>query len=226
MADLNRVRTQLTYAGFVLGGVCLLAGLYLIAPIGASESDLQKQLVDAKKAHDEKEKEVAPLRGMDKKLEKAQLDMRTFKASRLPVLYSEIAVQLGDISQSNDVQMSAVSYSQPDMDAGPDLQAVVATVSLSGEYRNVIKFLNAVEKSHQFYLVDSITVSGEQSGATARLSVHILTFLRVGNALLLNAGKKGGRDSAPSKTKSAPPTDQDKKKTGNEAAKKNVSETE
>ena len=226
MADLNKVRTQLTFIGFVLSGICLLAGLYLIAPVGASESELQKQLVDAKKAHDEKEKEVAPLRGMDKKLEKAQLDMRSFKAGRLPVLYSEIALTLGDIAESTDVQMGGATYTQPDMDAGPDLQPVVVTLSLTGDYKNVIHFLNAVERSKQFYLVDSIGVAGEQSGATTKLAVHILTFLRVGNAALLNADSKNGNEAKPTKSKSAPRTGLDKKKKANNeiTGKMNLSE--
>ena len=36
MADLNRLRVHLTNLGMALGGVCLLSGLYLIAPIGAT----------------------------------------------------------------------------------------------------------------------------------------------------------------------------------------------
>jgi type IV pilus assembly protein PilO len=226
MADLNRVRTQLTFVGFVLCGVCLLAGLYLLAPIGDSENALQKQWEEAKKSKLEKEKDVAPLRGMDKKLEKAQLDMRTFKATRLPVLYSEIAVKLGDIAQSNDVQLSGASYTQPEMDAGPDLQPVVVSVGLTGEYKNVITFLNAVEKSRQFYLVDSIGVGGEQSGATTKLTVHILTFLRVGNAALLSADKINSNDATPSGKTKPMSTDDKKQKTSTDSTKKNLSNSE
>jgi len=49
---------------------------------------------------------------------------------------------------------------------------------LSGNYRSLAKFINAVERDEMFFIIDSVTLSGEPQGAI-RLSVKLETYLKV-----------------------------------------------
>ena len=49
--------------------------------------------------------------------------------------------------------------------------------SLSGDYRPLVQVINALERDHMFFLIDSVTLSGQQSG-TVNLRLRLRTFLR------------------------------------------------
>ena len=53
-------------------------------------------------------------------------------------------------------------------------------VSLSGDYLQEVKFINALERDKMFFLVDGITL-GEQQG-NVRLQLKLETYLRSGAA--------------------------------------------
>jgi len=182
MADLNRLRSHLTNLGMALGGVCLLSALYLIAPIGANENQLRQQLENAQAEQKNHIKELKPLEGMDKKLSISEKDMTEFKNKRLPSAYSEIAMDLGALAKDSKTQLSGAQYIQPDFYAGTDLQPIQMDVTVGGNYGNIIRFLNDVERSNTFFLVDSIGIAEQESGTVLQLKVSMLTFLRISDS--------------------------------------------
>ena len=49
--------------------------------------------------------------------------------------------------------------------------------SVSGEYRNVAEFINGVERSKSFFLIQNLALSGAQGGLV-NLQLRIGTYLR------------------------------------------------
>ena len=49
--------------------------------------------------------------------------------------------------------------------------------SLTGEYRALVQFINALERDRSFFVIDGISLSGQQSG-TVNLRLRLTTYLR------------------------------------------------
>jgi type IV pilus assembly protein PilO len=49
--------------------------------------------------------------------------------------------------------------------------------SLSGDYRPLVQFINSLERDKMFFLIDTVTLTGQQSG-TVNLRLHLKTYLR------------------------------------------------
>jgi hypothetical protein len=107
--------------------------------------------------------------------------VNSFFANRLPSRYSQIADELGKIAKENNVEFATVHYTTEDTDL-PDTKRVAVDAALAGDYVQVMKFINALERSKMLFLVDGITL-GQQAGAgggTVRLSIKLETYMASG----------------------------------------------
>jgi type IV pilus assembly protein PilO len=52
---------------------------------------------------------------------------------------------------------------------------------LSGDYLQLVRFINALERNQMFFLVDSVGLGGEQSGVV-KLQLKLETYLKTGAA--------------------------------------------
>ena len=60
---------------------------------------------------------------------------------------------------------------------GGSLTEVRMDATLSGEYRGLVQLINALERDRMFFLINGVTLSGQQSG-TVGLRLGLTTYLR------------------------------------------------
>jgi type IV pilus assembly protein PilO len=120
-----------------------------------------------------------PLRGLDAKLETATAEADRFYRQRLPQSDSEFAAELGALTKKQGVRYTRGAYVHKPMLAGTagELTQVQIDSSLSGDYRPLVQFINALERDKMFFVIDSVTLSGQQSGAV-NLRLQLRTYLR------------------------------------------------
>ena len=116
---------------------------------------------------------------MDQKLVQASKDITGFYDQRFPAEYSAVAEELGKVATDTGVHLSGVKYDEKDAPI-EDLHKLLMEVSLSGDYLQEVKFINALERDKMFFLIDGITL-GEQQG-NVRLQLKLETYLRSGAA--------------------------------------------
>jgi hypothetical protein len=124
---------------------------------------------------------AAPLRGLDAKLGTATSEADRFYRSRLPGSYSEVAGELGTLSKRAGVRLTRVAYSPATVLAGTDAQLteVRMDATLSGDYRPLVMFMNSLERDKMFFVINTVTLTGQQSG-TVSLRLKLTTYLRAG----------------------------------------------
>ena len=188
VATLNaRKRTQdlLSPVNLHLGGVALLGlvNLYLLIHMAFLWQQAKSQDADAvvqqKVTLATAEIAARPLQGLDVKLAKANTNADAFYHDRLPASYSEVAGELGTLSQAQKVRLSRVQYAQAPVtgEAGQQLTEVRMDASLSGDYRALVHFLNGLERDRVFFLITGVTLTGQQTG-TVNLRMRVATYLR------------------------------------------------
>jgi hypothetical protein len=90
--------------------------------------------------------------------------------------YSAISQDLGDLSTSAGLRTDNISFHQHAPDAR-GLMQVDITTAIEGDYDNLIQFLNKLEHSDNFYVLDSLTLASSSVGKL-RLNVQLRTYFR------------------------------------------------
>lgn len=179
MASIRETRKKLMPAVIALAVVDLICIGYIVSPAGRSRSARQQEYYQL---HDElvaKQREVLPTRGMDQKLKQASHDITTFYDTRFPSEYSAVTAELGKVANDNGVHLSGVKYDEKEAPI-EDLRKLNMEITLSGDYLQEVKFINALERDKMFFLIDGIAL-GEQQG-NVRLQLKLETYLRGGAA--------------------------------------------
>jgi len=90
--------------------------------------------------------------------------------------YSSIETDLGAIAAKSGLKTSGFAFDEkPVKDRGVTEMSV--TTSVDGNYASVIQFVNGLERSRNFYLVDSLALSSATSGEV-KLQLVLHTYLR------------------------------------------------
>ncbi|HUS19336.1 MAG TPA: GspMb/PilO family protein [Terriglobales bacterium] len=183
MANLADTRKRFQIAAIALGAIALVAAVFAFLPLLPSTEQKEADLNEAKLKSKQLEVEVAPLRTLPDKLVKARTDIATFYKERFPDRFSAIPEAIGDLSSKHGVRLADVKYETVETNF-PGIHEVAMEANLSGDYAKVVRFINALERSQVFLLIDRITLAEEgQTGAgEVRLQVRILSVLRNGAA--------------------------------------------
>lgn len=119
-----------------------------------------------------------PLQGIDEKLVDSTTQADDFYRKRLPYAVSQVVTELGALTSRENVRLSRVQYQYRPMLNGPyALTEIRMDASFSGEYRSVIGAINALERDRLFFTINSITLTGQQTGQV-NLRLHLTTYLR------------------------------------------------
>lgn len=176
MSTVPELRRKLNLALVVLLAVDLVAGAFLLSPLGRSRSANEKEYDRLRVSLRSKMSESLPLRGMDKKLSQAQTDLAAFYRDRFPAQASAIPGELGKLAGANGVRVTEVRYTSEAAEA-PGLQRVSMDATLAGDYLQVARFINALERDRMFFVIDEVTLS-EQQGGFVRLQLKLQTYLK------------------------------------------------
>ena len=182
----ERLRGMLTLKNLHIAGVAVLAAvcLYLLGQMlyawRSAKSEDSSALAQQRVAMQAAEVAARPLAGLDDKLKQANVDADKFYERRLPYSYSEVVGELGVLTKKAGVKLlTRVQYGEaPVLEGGiAPLTEVQMDVSLNGDYRPLVLFINALERDKIFFLIRSVALVGQQSG-TVGVRLGLTTYLR------------------------------------------------
>ena len=150
------------------------------SPLIGSAAGRQAHLEQLWQELQQKTREVAPLRGLDKKIPVAQKQIEQFYKQRFPAEDSDISDSLGKLANESGVKIGSFKYAMKDPEE-LGLQRVEIEADLAGGYLQLVRFVNSLERSQTFFLVNSVQLGGEQGGIV-RLQMKMETYLRTGAA--------------------------------------------
>lgn len=174
MPDLQKMRNRVKFAIAALALADVAAVSMLMTPLAGSADQRQQELQQSWQQL--KSRESAPWRGLDKKIPVAQRQIEDFYHDRFPAEDSSIAADLGKLASQTGVRMSAERYTHKDSDV-EGLQRVEIEADLSGNYLQLVRFINALERNRLFFIVDSLELGSEQNGVV-KLQIKVETYLR------------------------------------------------
>jgi type IV pilus assembly protein PilO len=175
MPDLRKARTKMQIVVGTLVAIDLAAIVLLLSPYAGSQASRQAQMRQL--WLDLKGRETAPWRGLDKKIPEAKQQRADFYHDRFPSGYSEISNSVDKIASESGVRISSEKYDQKEAEID-NVQLVEIQADVSGDYLQLVRFINTLERSKLFFIVKDLQIAGEQSGQV-KLQIKFETYLRL-----------------------------------------------
>lgn len=183
----DRTRSLLTLVNLHYAGVALLAlvNLFVLTQMYLAWRAQSTQGADAlakqRLTMQAAEMQARPLEGLDTKLATATTDADRFYERRLPYAHSQFLTELGTLTKRHSVKLGRNQYAEAPAVGGTGdggaLTEVRMDANLSGEYRSLMQFVNALERDKMFFVIGGVTLSGQQTG-TVGLRLRLTTYLR------------------------------------------------
>ncbi|MBZ5664325.1 MAG: hypothetical protein LAO30_06935 [Acidobacteriia bacterium] len=178
MPDFSQSRRKLKIAiGAMLVADVVAVGV-LLSPLVGSADSRQLQLNLLRVELTKKTREVEPLRGIDKKIVLAKDQIGGFYQDRFVARDSDLANELGKLAAENGVRIQQMKYKQEEPESS-GIVPVEVEGSFSGDYLQLVRFINTLERSKMFITVDSVDLAGESTGQV-RLEIAMHSYLRSG----------------------------------------------
>lgn len=178
MPDLRGTRKKLKIAlGAMLALDALAVGL-LLSPVGRSSHTRQEELQHTWSELQAKTQQAQPLRGLDKKVQLADQEIADFYKQRIPGEYSFVLDEMGKLASQSGVKIAQSKYDLKEPEVG-GLRPMLIEANLVGDYLQVIKFINAMERDKTFFILDSVGL-GEAQGGSVRVQLKFETYLKGG----------------------------------------------
>jgi Tfp pilus assembly protein PilO len=123
--------------------------------------------------------EMSPLKGLPQKVDLSRDQANEFYTARFPAAYSTISATINDLATKNSVHLTNLAYTPARAPSG--LVELRMDASLSGEYAPLMHFINGMERSKTFFLINGLTLTGQQGGLV-NLRLRLNTYLRASDS--------------------------------------------
>src|SRR3954454_23605370 len=178
MPDFRDTRNKLKISMIAMGIVDVIAIGILLSPWVGSTRSRTEELNTLWKQLQVKTKQVEPLRGLDKKIVVADGQIKDFYKTRLTAQDSAISEELGKVASQSGVKISGIKYKLEDPEP-VGLRPMQIEAELSGDYLQLVRFINALERDQLFFLINGVDLGSEQNGIV-KLQMKLQTYVKVG----------------------------------------------
>jgi len=95
--------------------------------------------------------------------------------------YSVVSSELDEIGSKAGLQIGSLGFHQNDLE-GRGIAEVTVDAEVTGNYKSVVHFLNGLQRSANYYAVESLALNGEAAGrlpsGSLKLALHLKAYFR------------------------------------------------
>jgi hypothetical protein len=178
--------------------VLAIANLVLLVQLGLAWHTLRRDRPEelALKQTDLRmaELQAKPLRNLPERVADSTKGATHFYDGRVPGADSAILSELGALAAKANVRMSRGQYAfAPVLH---DVTEVRMDETVGGEYADLMRFINSVERDKMFFVINGLTLTGQQGGLV-NLRLKVTTYLHGAAAEHLPATTGGSEETVP-----------------------------
>jgi Tfp pilus assembly protein PilO len=178
MPDLGNSRRKLKIAIGAMLAADIVALAVLFSPLVGSEDSRRTQIYALRAELTKKTHAVEPLRGMDQKIVLAKDQIGAFYKDRFAAKDSDLTNELGKLASENGIRIQQARYKEEEAESSGVIPVEIEG-SFSGDYLQLVRFINTLERSKMFFEVDGVNLAGEGAGPV-KLGIIIHSYLRSG----------------------------------------------
>ncbi len=167
----------------VLLAANLVAAAIVFKPWASSIEELQRQESSLRQQVRQRETALDRLRTIVNKVEAARTDGDKFEQSYLlskRSMASALAQELVETAQKAGMRQKETTFSFEPVEGSDTLTKVTITGIYEGTYADLMHFLNLLDRSGRFLIIESLGAAPQQSGMTLGVTMKLSGFVREG----------------------------------------------
>jgi hypothetical protein len=169
-------------AGLIALAVANLVALYfVIRPLGGSAQELAQQALDMHLEIRQQQATLARTRLLASKIQSGRGEGDQFMSSFfLPrrTAYSTIVSELNDLAGQAKITARDSSLGLEAVDGSDTLDMMQVSANFEGAYPDLIHFINLLDKSDRFLIIESLNATPQQSGGRINVTLKLDTFVK------------------------------------------------
>ncbi len=170
------MRMQLRIVTAVVGLLCAVAaGLLILVHTRSVSAEQQFQSLHSQVQNGRGA--VVPPQVVGDRVKEAREQIGQFYESRFPAAQSLVFEELGKLATENQVHLTGANYKATDSEL-PGIDKVEIGANLNGNYAQAMKFINSVERNKMFFIVDNVSLGGEENNGVVHLNIALETYMR------------------------------------------------
>ena len=165
----------------VLLAANIVAAVITFKPFGGSAEDLRRERADAGRRLAQLQARLAQTRQLVDKVELARREGDDFLAKYFTdrrTSYSTIIEELDRTAQAAGLKLRNYNGELNEIEGSDTLQMMSLNTAYEGDYAGLEKFINLLDKSPRFLIVDSMQATPQQNGQTLTITLRLLTFVK------------------------------------------------
>ena len=178
-SEASRFQVRLRTVFGVLLGINVVLLFFLFRSPGRTESERRDDISRLTAEQRAAQYQVQKFRQLQHKMQDAVHNEQEFaQANFLPrsTAFSQMLTDLERLATENQLQPGDITYTLNADDNQLGWVNVDVSLVVEGDYSNLVGFLNELEQSKLFWIVESLTVSGKV-GQKLRLNLQAATYL-------------------------------------------------
>lgn len=168
---------------FALLAANVAAAVMAFKPFGGSADDLRREEASLNRQLTSLRDRVAKDKLLVAKMQNARKDTDQFLAKYVTderLGASTLLGELGRIAADAGVKELPGAYSEKPIEGSDGMVMVTVTAGCEGSYASLAKFINLLDKSPRFLIIESLATWAQQNGAALNVQIKIDTFMNHG----------------------------------------------
>jgi hypothetical protein len=159
----------------------LIAAVILFKPWGGSAEDLERQLVTLRQQVPQRQATLARSKALVEKVEKARAEGDQFMTRFMlngRSTYSTIIGELDRAATQVKLAPRERQFGVEPIDGSENLGIMTISANYEGAYPNLTKFINELDRSPRFLIIESLQASPQPVGTAVNVSFKLNAFVR------------------------------------------------
>ncbi|HET8547770.1 MAG TPA: hypothetical protein VFL57_07200 [Bryobacteraceae bacterium] len=183
-----RIVARLVLGALLLGN--LIAAWAVFSPVGGSAEEIDAQIAAVRAQIEQRRMAVDRLRTISSRVEQGRSATDEFMLSHFMTrrtASSTIVSELIRVAKESGMKAREHSFAFDPIEGTEDLTMMTVTGTYEGTYGDLLQFINRLDKSARFLIIDTLTASPAQGTGNLTISIRMNTFVREETANLAPA---------------------------------------
>jgi type IV pilus assembly protein PilO len=166
-------------------GVLLVANIFaawtVVSPVGGSSEELEAQIAGVRVQIEQRRTAVERLRNINSRVEQGRTATDEFMLSHFMTrrtASSTIVSEIIRVAKESGMRAKEHAFAFDPIEGTEDLTIMTVTGSYEGTYGDLLQFINRLDKSPRFLIVDTLTATPVQGSGNLTVSIKMNTFVR------------------------------------------------
>ena len=159
----------------------IIAALILFKPWGGSADDLERRLTAMRAQFPQRQAQLAATKLLVQKVEKAHGESTQFMAKYMLNERNAYSTILGELTQAADkvsLKSRESQYTVEPIEGSDTLGMMTISANYEGEYPNLTKFINELDRSQRFLIIESLQASPQPVGKVINVRFKLTAFVK------------------------------------------------